>query len=87
MRLAFADLLPLLRSRQFWVITLKFGLIMALAATLFLAAFAAFLVVLPFALGGGLALHLYLRRKLRHARGQASSQPPIIEGQYTVLKR
>jgi hypothetical protein len=45
------------------------------------------LLVLPLALIGGLALHLYLRRKLRHVRRQPPSRRMVIEGEYTVLDR
>jgi hypothetical protein len=36
---------------------------------------------------GGLVLHLYLRRKLRHMRRQASSGRGVIDAEYTVIEK
>ena len=66
---------------------LKVTLLAALVLTILLVAFATFLVVLPFALVGGLALHLYLRHKLRHVRRQTSSRLDVIDGDYTVIEK
>ena len=80
------DLRPMMNPNQFWSVMLKLALPTAFILTL-LAAFAMFLVVLPFVLLGGLALHLYLRRKLRHMRRQASSGRVVIDAEYTVIEK
>ena len=81
------DLRPMMIPKQFWSTMLKLALLTAFILTILLVAFATFLVVLPFALIGGLALHLYLRRKLRHMRRQASSGRIVIGAEYTVIEK
>jgi hypothetical protein len=82
-----ADLRPMMNPKRFWSTMLKLALLAALILTIFLIAFATFLVVLPFVLLGGLVLHLYLRRKLRHLRRQASSGRVVIDAEYTVIEK
>ncbi len=81
------DFRPMMNPNRFWSIMLKLALLTALVLAILLVAFATFLVVLPFALVGGLALHLYLRRKLRHMRRQASSGRVVIDAAYTVIEK
>ena len=81
------DLRPMMSPNRFWSIMLKLALLTALVLTILLVAFAMFLVVLPFVLLGGLALHLYLRHKLRHVRRQTSSRLDVIDGDYTVIEK
>ena len=81
------DFQPMINSKQVWGTMLKVTLLAALVLTILLVAFATFLVVLPFALVGGLALHLYLRHKLRHVRRQTSSRLDVIDGDYTVIEK
>ena len=81
------DLRPMMNPNQFWSTMLKLALLTASVLTLLLVAFAMFLVVLPVALLGELALHLYLRRKLRHMRRQASSGRVVIDAEYTVIEK
>jgi hypothetical protein len=81
------DLRPMMNPNRFWSIMLKLALLTALVLAILLAAFAMFLVVLPFVLLSGLALHLYLRRKLRHMRRQASSGRVVIDAEYTVVEK
>ena len=81
------DFRPMMNSKQVWGTMLKVTLLAALVLTILLVAFATFLVVLPFALVGGLALHLYLRHKLRHVRRQTSSRLDVIDGDYTVIEK
>jgi Flp pilus assembly protein TadB len=81
------DFRPMMNSKQVWGTMLKVTLLAALVLTILLVAFATFLVVLPFALVGGLALHLYLRRKLRHVRRQTSSRLDVIDGDYTLIEK
>jgi hypothetical protein len=81
------DLRPMMNPNRFWSIMLKLALLTALVLAILLAAFAMFLVVLPSVLLSGLALHLYLRRKLRHMRRQASSGRVVIDAEYTVIEK
>jgi hypothetical protein len=83
----FGDFRPMMNSEQVWGIILKATLLAALILTILLAAVAMFLVVLPFLLLSALALHLYLRRKLRHMRRQASSGRVVIDAEYTVIEK
>jgi uncharacterized membrane protein len=77
----------MMNPNRFWSIMLKLALLTALVLAILLVAFAMFLVVLPVVLLGGLALHLYLRRKLRHMRRQASSGRVVIDAEYTVIEK
>jgi hypothetical protein len=81
------DLRPMMNPNRFWSIMLKLALLTALVLAILLVAFAMFLVVLPFVLLSALALHLYLRRKLRHVRRQTSSRLDVIDGDYTVIEK
>jgi hypothetical protein len=81
------DFRLMMNPNQFWSTMLKLALLTAFTLTILLVAFAMFLVVLPFALVGGLALHLYLRRKLRHMRRQASSGRVVIDAEYRVIEK
>ena len=81
------DFRPMMNSKQVWGTMLKVTLLAALVLAILLVAFAMFLVVLPSVLLSGLALHLYLRRKLRHMRRQASSGRVVIDAAYTVIEK
>ncbi len=81
------DFRPMMNPKQVWGTMLKVTLLTALVLTILLVAFAMFLVVLPFVLLSALALHLYLRRKLRHMRRQASSGRVVIDAAYTVIEK
>jgi Flp pilus assembly protein TadB len=91
---ALGDLGKVMGSQQFWSATIRLAILVAFGLAVLLIAFTTFVVILPLALAGGLALHLYLRRKLRQARQQYARQhyprPAdnlVIEGEYTVVDR
>jgi hypothetical protein len=56
--------------------------LLAFGLAVLLIAFTVLIVLLPLAAAAGLALHLYLRRRLRRARRPDDG---VIEGEYTVL--
>ena len=89
----FDDLRNVLGSPRSWGAALRAAVALALGIAILFVAFTAFIVVLPLMLAGGLALHLYVRRKLRAARNaaprhpHAPGRPVIIEGEYTVVEK
>ena len=72
-------------SQSFLASTIKFALFVSVCLAVALIAFTALIVLLPIAIVGGLALHLYIRRLRREARRQ--SPDVIIEGEYRILDR
>jgi Flp pilus assembly protein TadB len=91
---ALGDLGKVMGSQQFWGSTIRLAILVAFGLAVLLIAFTTFVVIPPLALAGGLALHLYLRRKLRQARQQYARQHYarqadnlVIEGEYTVVDR
>jgi hypothetical protein len=82
---AFGDLRQILSSRRFWGSTIRLAILISVGLAILLIAFTTLLVLLPLALAGGLALHLYIRRKLRQERRQSSGL--VIDGEYTVIDR
>jgi hypothetical protein len=91
---ALGDFGKVMGSQQFWGATIRLAILVAFGLAVLLIAFTTFVVILPLALAGGLALHLYLRRKLRQARQHYARQPHaqqadnlVIEGEYTVVDR
>jgi hypothetical protein len=77
------DFRQVMGSRQFWSSTIRLAVLLAFGLALLLIAFTALIVLLPLAAAAGLALHLYLRRRLRRARTVAAHG--VIEGEYSVL--
>jgi hypothetical protein len=73
---------------RFWAIAAQAAILIVSGVIVALVAFTALVVVIPLALVGGLALHFYIRRKLRQA---AQRRPPsedlVIEGEYVVVDR
>jgi hypothetical protein len=81
-------------SAPLWAGVLRLALALSIGIALLVVAFTAFVVVLPLLLAGGLALHFYLRRRLRQAARQAQrpsrrgpGETTVIEGEYTVIER
>ena len=83
----------------FWNTLIRFGgLIVAVAAVAAMALVGLF-VILPLMVVGGIALHFYIRRRLRQARqfqqqqqrSARSSGPPgdgdVIDAEYTIIDR
>ncbi|WP_230532051.1 hypothetical protein [Microvirga roseola] len=78
------DLRQTMGSRPFWITAVRLAVLVSLGLTVLLLAFTILLVLLPVALVGGLALHLYLRRKLRQANRRPHPNR-VIDGEYSVL--
>jgi hypothetical protein len=90
---AFGDMRQNVGLQGFWASAIRLAVGISLGLALLFVAFTAFVFVLPLVLAGGLALHFYLRRKLRQAREEARRHAPhaatatVIEGEYTVIER
>jgi hypothetical protein len=96
MRMNMAELLPGFGSRPFWTLVLRLSLLAAAAVAVLAVLVATLVVVVPVLVLGGLALHLYLRRRLGRAqrpttgfdrRDGASRRGDTIEVEYTVIER
>lgn len=85
----FGDLGQALASRGFWFSAVRFAVLASIGLAVAFVAFTALIVVLPLVLAAGLALHLYIRRKLRQAAAQRPPRPRdgAIEVEYTVIDR
>jgi hypothetical protein len=88
----FDDLRTALGSHRVWGSAVRVTIAVAFGLIVLFLAVTAFIVVLPVVFAAGLALHLYLRRRLRaaskvppHAR-HAPSGSVVIEGEYTVVE-
>jgi len=62
---------------------LRLSILVAVALAVLVAAFTAFILILPLAIIGGIALRFYLKRQVARRPGPAD----IIEVEYTVLDR
>jgi hypothetical protein len=88
----FDDLRSVLGSPRVWGSAVRVSIAVAFGLVILFLAVTAFIVVLPVMFAAGLALHLYLRRKLRAARNvppqapHAPGRPVVIEGEYTVVE-
>jgi membrane protein implicated in regulation of membrane protease activity len=83
----FRDLIQVMSSRRFWRASIGLAVLTAFGLAILLVAFTALLVLLPIALLGGLALHIYVRRRLRQAGPKDRRSDAVIEGEYTVIDR
>ncbi|MBB4039998.1 putative membrane protein [Microvirga flocculans] len=70
---------------QPWNTLLRLVAALAAALVLLVAAFIGLVVVLPLLFIGGIALHFYIRRKLRQAQSKADDG--VIDAEYTVIER
>jgi hypothetical protein len=80
------SLRDVLGSRRFWSATARLTILVSIGVAVLLVAMSAMIVLLPLALVGGLALHLYVRRALRQA-ARRTRPGVVIEGEYVVLER
>ncbi|HEU6441425.1 MAG TPA: hypothetical protein VFF38_03635 [Microvirga sp.] len=64
---------------------LRLALLAAIGLALVAVVVIGFLVVLPLMLIGGIVSYVYLRRRVRRARQQATSD--VIDAEYTVIDR
>ena len=80
------DLRDVLGSRRFWNATARLTVLVSVGVAVLFATMSAMILLLPLALVAGLALHLYVRRALRHA-ARSPRDGLIIEGEYVVLER
>ena len=85
MRTTFRNLIQVMRSPRFWRASIGLAGLISFATVILLVAFTALLVLLPIALLGGLALHIYVRHRLRQVRRHHSDL--VIDGEYTVHDR
>jgi len=84
MRALLGDLKNVMGSRRFWHATVRLAIVVSVGSAVLFVAMSALILLLPFALVAGLALHLYVRRALR----QTSRHPRhdlVIEGEYVIL--
>ncbi len=73
---------------RFWAIAARAAILIVSLVIVAVVAFTALVVVIPLALVGGLALHFYIRRKLRQAaRRRTPSAGLVIEGDYIVVDK
>jgi hypothetical protein len=96
MRMNRAEFLPGFGSRPFWTLVLRLSLLAAAAVAALVFLVATLVVVVPVLVLSGLALHLYLRRRLSRTprpptafdqRDRAYSRGETIEVEYTVIER
>jgi hypothetical protein len=78
-----ADLASLIRSPLFWRSAVRLVLLIAVALAVIVAVLTAFVVLVPIAVIGGVALRSYLKRRPRHP----VRTDRVIEGDYTVIER
>ncbi len=76
--------IQILRIPGFWPLALRLVLISLVMLAILVTALTAFLILLPIAVIGGVALTFYVRRRLRRA---AARHPAVIEADYTVIER
>lgn len=73
---------------RFWAVAARAAILIVSVVIVAVAAFTALVVVIPLALVAGLALHFYIRRRLRQAaQRRTPSEGPVIEGEYVVVDR
>jgi hypothetical protein len=96
MRMNRAEFLPGHGSRPFWSVVLRLSLLAAAAVAALAFLVATLVVVVPVLVLGGLALHLFLRRRLSRAprpstafeqKDRTYSGGETIEVEYTVIER
>jgi len=76
---------------QFWGTMIKLAIFVSAALALLAVTLIGLFIILPVMLAGGIALHFYLRRKLRQSqRSQArrgQHHDGVIDAEYTVIER
>lgn len=72
-----------------WASPIRTILLVLLGLALMAFAFFTLAILLPIALVGGIALHFYLRHRMRKAmrQGRPNGQNDVIEVEYTVVQR
>jgi Flp pilus assembly protein TadB len=71
--------------RQPWGVIAKLIMGIAAAAALLIIVLVGLIIVLPLALLGGLAMYVYLRRRLRKQKQKPNND--VIDADYTVIER
>ncbi|MCB5177761.1 hypothetical protein [Microvirga lenta] len=80
-----AILAAMTKTYPFWTSPIRMIVLVLLGLALLAFAFFTLAVLLPIAVIGGIALHFYLRHRLRKA--QRRGQDGVIEVEYTVVDR
>ena len=75
------------RAGQFWNTASKTIILVAMGWAVMLVGLAFALLLIPLVLSAGLALHLYVRRKLRHYGRSSHDGALVIDGDYKVVDR
>ena len=68
---------------RFWGVLLRLAMLISAALALLSITLVGSFVVLPLLIGGGIALHFYLRHRLRQARRRPADG--VIEAEYTIV--
>ncbi len=71
---------------QFWGTMIKLAVLISAGIALLAVMLIGLVIVLPVMLVGGVALHFYIRRKLRQAQKRHPHQDGVIDAEYTVIE-
>jgi Flp pilus assembly protein TadB len=71
---------------RLWGTLIRLAVIVLAAAALLAITLIGLFIVLPLMLVGGIALHFYLRRRMRRALWR-QSEDGVIDAEYTVIER
>ncbi|MCG7394909.1 hypothetical protein MHY87_18585 [Microvirga sp. ACRRW] len=87
MRIVYASRTGKAGPGQFWGSMIKIAVLISAAFAVLAVMLIGLIVVLPVVLVGGIALHFYIRRKLRQAQRRHQPQNDVIDAEYTVIER
>ena len=86
MRVIYASRSDKAGPRQVWSVMIKLALLILAAAALLAITLIGLFIVLPLMLVGGIALHFYVRRRLRQAQQRRQRRDGVIDAEYTIIE-